>query len=208
MENEAKCLGAVFAGHEGVEIGGGDVIGTALVAAPLDKEAVGQATEHAQEEQGLGLLNATAVIIEGNIQSLVEAAFDAPALAVELEPLAGVEAFGGQTGNERDFLVLAAAALPQEPGGLSGEGKANILGADCGGGDGPVLRLSLVGLPGARLGGGGFIEGGNPLGERLLCFAGWPTGWADFSYTSAGSLPRLRAPRRGPFHPECATHPG
>jgi len=95
VENKAKCLGAVFAGHQGVKIGGGEVIGTALMAAPLDKEAVGQTTEHSQEEQGLGLLNATAVIIEGNIQSLMEPAFDAPALPVELEPPARVQVLRG-----------------------------------------------------------------------------------------------------------------
>ena len=71
-------------GHSFLELGGGDALGALLVAAPLDKEADGEAAEHAQHPDAIVTLDATTVVIVGDIQPLVEAVFDAPTAAIEL----------------------------------------------------------------------------------------------------------------------------
>ena len=75
--------------HQGLEGGGGDVVWTTLLGAPLDKEAVGDAAEHSQDPYSIIALHPAAVIVAGDVQTLVQAAFDAPTLAVEQEPEPG-----------------------------------------------------------------------------------------------------------------------
>ena len=81
----------MFLFHERLKIGRGDVVWTALEMLPADGEAVGQASIHSQDEHGFGILNSTTVVVVGDVQSLMEAAFNAPAEAVKFEPLCGVE---------------------------------------------------------------------------------------------------------------------
>jgi hypothetical protein len=50
----------------------------------------------------------------GNVQTLVQAVFDAAKTRpVELQPLPGVELFGFGTGNEANVFILAALGLAQ-----------------------------------------------------------------------------------------------
>ena len=44
----------VVCGQGGLEIGGGDMVWTSLVSAPLDEEAIAQAQHHSQNQQGIG----------------------------------------------------------------------------------------------------------------------------------------------------------
>ena len=78
-------------GHESLEVGGGDVIGTALAALPFHEETVGDAAINPEDQHGFVGLNAASIIVVRNIQALVQAAFNAPGLTVELEPLGGLE---------------------------------------------------------------------------------------------------------------------
>lgn len=73
-------------GHQGLEGGGGDVLRTTLVSAPLHKEAVGDTAKHPQDPDAIITLHAAPVIVVGNIQALMQAAFDAPSLSVEPQP--------------------------------------------------------------------------------------------------------------------------
>ncbi len=73
-------------GHKGLEVGGGDVVRAGLMSAPLHKEAVGDAAKHPQDPDAVITLDAAPVIVVGNIQALMQAAFDAPSLPVEPQP--------------------------------------------------------------------------------------------------------------------------
>jgi hypothetical protein len=60
------------------------------------------------------MANATTVIVMGNVQTLVQAVFDAAKTRpVKLQPLPGVELFGLGTGDEANVFILAALGLAQ-----------------------------------------------------------------------------------------------
>jgi hypothetical protein len=88
-------------GHPGLEAGRGHVVGTTLLSAPLDKEAVGEAAKHSQDPDSIITLDPAAVVVVGDIQTLVQAAFDAPALAVEAQPEQGRQQGDRSAGDER-----------------------------------------------------------------------------------------------------------
>jgi hypothetical protein len=69
--------------HKGLEIGGGDMVWTTLAGAPLDKKTVGDAAEHAQNPDAIITLHAAPVTVVGDVQTLMQAAFDAPTFPVE-----------------------------------------------------------------------------------------------------------------------------
>jgi hypothetical protein len=56
------------------------------MGAPLHKNAIGDTAKHSQDPDTIITLDAAAVIIVGNVQTLVQATFDTPALAVEQRP--------------------------------------------------------------------------------------------------------------------------
>jgi hypothetical protein len=60
------------------------------------------------------MANSATIIVMGNVQTLVQAVFDAAKTRpVELQPLLGVELFGFGTGNEANVFILAALGLAQ-----------------------------------------------------------------------------------------------
>jgi hypothetical protein len=75
--------------HKGLEVSGGDMVWATLMGPPLDKEAVGDTAKHAQDPDAIITLHAAAVIVVGHVQALMEAAFDAPTLPVEIQPQQG-----------------------------------------------------------------------------------------------------------------------
>ena len=72
--------------HKGLKVGGGDVIWARLMGAPLHKEAIGDAAKHSQDPDAIITLNPAPVIVVGNIQALMQTAFDTPSLPVEQQP--------------------------------------------------------------------------------------------------------------------------
>jgi hypothetical protein len=61
-----------------------------LSAAPVDEQAVAEAAKHADDAHGMGLAHPAEIVEVGDIQALMQAGFDAPGGAIELEPLPGV----------------------------------------------------------------------------------------------------------------------
>jgi len=158
----------MFLGHEGLEVGGGDVIGPGLTLGPFHEEAVGHAAIDAQDQHAFVALDAAAVVVVGDIQPLVKTAFDSPALAVEAQPALGIESFGRGTGDQGHFFVLAAGGLAEQSSGLHRQGKTDVFSRHGSGRDDAVFVTSLVALLGAGLRGCRLRRGENPLGERLL----------------------------------------
>src|SRR6185295_5491090 len=117
-----------------------------------------------------------------NIQPLVKPTLDAPALAVEMQPLSGLEPLRRSTGDQRHFFVFATFGLAQEPRRLMGKGKADILRTNGHSANDPVFRTAFVVLLGASLSRRRFIWGENPLAERQPFFECWPAEWAGSSW--------------------------
>ncbi len=71
-------------GHECLKIGGGDVVWTALRGSPFHEKAVGNATKHAQDQDSVVALNPTPIIVVRDVQPLMQATLDAPALTIQV----------------------------------------------------------------------------------------------------------------------------
>ena len=67
----------VILGHGGLEVGGRQIFRMGLMRAPLHEEAVADAPEQPGHKHGVRMANATTVIVMGNVQTLVQAVFDA-----------------------------------------------------------------------------------------------------------------------------------
>ena len=100
--------------HSGLKVGGGQIFGMGLMRAPLQEEAVADAPEQPGYKHSVRMANAATVVIMGNVQTLVQAVFDAAKTRpVKLQPLLGVELFGLGTGDEANVFILAALGLAQ-----------------------------------------------------------------------------------------------
>ncbi len=85
-QDGAQGTSAVLFGHHPLEIGRGLVFRFALTASPFHKEAVAQAPEHPQDPKAIGTPHAAAIIVVRDIQPLMRAVFNAPAISIEFEP--------------------------------------------------------------------------------------------------------------------------
>ncbi len=168
----------MFFGHQGLEIGRSDVFGTALMLAPFHKQTVGDATEHSENQDAFVALDSAAVVIVGDIQPLMEATFDPPALAVEEQPGQSFESLKRGAGNQSNFFVFSALGLAQQSGGLGGKGKSDVFGCEGSGANDSILLTPFVLLLSASLSWRGLFRGENPLWERRPCFGCWPAEWA------------------------------
>lgn len=168
----------MFFGHQGLEIGSGDVLGATLMLAPFHKQTVGDATEHSKNQDAFVALDPAAVVIVGDIQPLMQATLDSPALAVEEQPWQSLELLRGSAGNQSDFFIFSALGLAQQSGGLRGKGKSDVFGCDSSGANDSILIAPFVLLLSASLSWRGLVRGKNPLGERRPCFGCWPAEWA------------------------------
>src|SRR3974377_1690036 len=109
------------------------------------------------------MANPTTIIVVRNVQTLMQAVFDAAETgAIKLQPLLGIEFCRLGTGNEANIFILAARGLAEQPGRLCGQGKANLLRTDRLGADraAHIAALLLV-LEGALLWGRRLPRGGN-----------------------------------------------
>lgn len=158
------CLTVILA-HGGLEVGGRQKLrmGTGLMGAPLHEEAVAEAPEQAGHKHGVGVANPATIIVMGNVQTLVQAVFDAAKTGpVQLQPFLGIELFGGSAGNEANVFILATLGLAQQAGRLRRQGKTNLLRADRLGPDRAAQVAVLFVLEGAILRGRRLPRGENP----------------------------------------------
>jgi len=87
----------VILAHGGLEVGGRQKLrmGTGLMGAPLHEETVADTPEQTGHKHGVRVANAATIIIMGNVQTLVQAVFDAAkSRPIQLQPFLGVELFG------------------------------------------------------------------------------------------------------------------
>ena len=86
----ADGITMMFGVHGAEKIAGGFVAGLFLPAAPVHEQTVAKAPKHADDAHGMGLAHPAKIVQMGDIQTLMQAGFDAPGGAIELEPLLGV----------------------------------------------------------------------------------------------------------------------
>lgn len=107
-DEEADAAFVVILAEMGLKIGGGSVLGFGELGAPFHEEAVGEAAHEGEDEHDVGMADPTAIVVVGDVEALVKSGFDAPGLAVELEPAGGIELVGFETGDEADLLGFVA----------------------------------------------------------------------------------------------------
>jgi len=112
--------------HNGLEVSGGDVVRAGLIGTPLHEQTVGDAAKHSQSPERIIILHSRTVIIVGYIQTLVQTAFDSPALAIKLQPKLGWKNGGRSAGNQGDLFIFTSLGLAQQARYLAGEGEAHI----------------------------------------------------------------------------------
>lgn len=98
----AKGITMMFGVHGAEEVGGGFVVGLLLAAAPFHKQAVAEAAKEAHHAQGFGPAHPARIIPVGDVQALVQAAFDAPSGPIVSQPAGGVE-FGGRQARHQGY---------------------------------------------------------------------------------------------------------
>ena len=138
--------------HGGEKVGGGFVLGFGLSAAPMHEQAVAEAPEHSHHPHGMGQAHPALIVQVGDIQALVESAFDAPGGAVIFEPLGGIEFRRRQAGHQRDGFGAMVAQVSAQERHLLDAGKVHLFGGGGGGAQGARFKLAFVELPTARQG--------------------------------------------------------
>ena len=138
--------------------------------APLHEETVADAPQQAGHKHGVRMVDPTTIIVLGNVQTLMQAVFDAAKTRpVKLQPLLGIEFFGWGTGNEANVFILAAFGLAEQVSRLRCQGKTNLLRADRLGPDRATDVTALFVLEGAILRGRRLPRGENrPWGRGAV----------------------------------------
>jgi hypothetical protein len=124
----ADSIVMMFGVHGGEKVCGGFVVRFCLEGAPMNTEAVAEATKHADDAHRLGFAHSAKIIEVGDVESLVQATFDAPGGTIVLKPLGGVEFFGQQTGHQRDDFRLVVTQVAAQQGHLLDTGKIDGFG--------------------------------------------------------------------------------
>jgi len=111
---------------------------------PFDEEADGEPAEHGEHPKGIAMAHAAFVFIGADIEALMEAALDAPALAIEVKPFLGVEALDRRAGEQMHRFWLAMADLAAQDRRLRRRGKTDRFGGHFTGFDGAPFVAAFV----------------------------------------------------------------
>ena len=165
--------------HERLKVGRSNLIGPALSGSPFHEEAVGDSAKHAKHPHPIVTLNSAAVVIVGDVQTLVKPALDAPTRPVQVQPSLGLKLGAGRAGDQGHLFIFSPFGLAQEARRLRRHGKADVLRRDSRRADHTVFRSPFVLLLRAGFCERRLLKKENPLGERILSFRCSPVEWAD-----------------------------
>ena len=96
----------------------------------MHEEAYPEAAKHGQDPSSVAMAHAAAILIGADIQTLMQAGFNTPVIALQLLPLLGGQAGRFAAGQQILVVRRFAQALPQDDRALRGGGKAGLLRAD------------------------------------------------------------------------------
>lgn len=107
-------------GEESLAVGFGVGFGFGLVFAPLIQGGVGQAqddtSDGAEHTRGIGVAHAAEVFLHGDVQAMMEPAFNHPITALEPKHALGLELLQGEAADEvNDFVAPFAFAQNTGP---------------------------------------------------------------------------------------------
>ncbi len=128
----------------------------------MNAEAVAEATKHADDAHRLGFAHSAEIIEVGDVESLVEAAFDAPGRTIVLKPLGGAEFSGQETGHQGDDFRLVVAQVAAQQGHRLDTGKIDGFGSGGLGTQHSEFGLAFIYLTLARQAGGCLSRGKIP----------------------------------------------
>lgn len=117
----------MFQAHFFMEIGQGRFGSFGVLRAPVHEEAHADASEHAQDPDGVAMAHTAAILVGTNIQTLVQSSFDAPIITLRVQPLAGRQSLRPATRQQILGLGLVAQTLTQNDRALGRSGKARLL---------------------------------------------------------------------------------
>jgi hypothetical protein len=122
-----KGAAGVFGIHLGLEVGHGGMAAFGVAGSPLYEEAYGEAAEHAQNPDGVGVTHAASVFVGGGVEALMETILDAPVVAGGEQPLGGVHLVGIPTGQPPNGFGLVRPQVAVQLGHLRDMRKAGLL---------------------------------------------------------------------------------
>ena len=108
---ETNAAAVVFVAQKSLEVCGGLVMRRGELGSPFHKETVGQPTHEGKDEHGVGMTDPTAIVVVGDVQTLVKAALDAPGLAVELKPSSTISSLAGAAPRSWSWMSRKISAM-------------------------------------------------------------------------------------------------
>jgi len=152
----AECIATMLGIHRAEKVAGGLVLGLLLPQAPFPKGAVAKAPEHRHQPHRPGPTHPAGVFPMGDVQALVQAAFNAPGGPSVRQPLGGGQFRRWQAAPQSHHFRGVLAQVSAQEGHLLHQGKSHRLRAG-----GPraqhtqfglaLVDLTLAGQGGRRL---------------------------------------------------------
>lgn len=141
----------MFQAHFFVEVGQGSLCPFGVLRAPMQKKAYADAAKHAQDPGGVAMAHPAAILVGADVQTLVQSGFDAPIIALLLQPLAGGQVFGRAAGQQILRVGFVAQALAQNDRALGRCGEGGLLRVNgCRAESADFLAAPILLLPGVR----------------------------------------------------------
>lgn len=128
-----EALGSLACAQEALPVGFGVGLGFGLGLAPVIDGGVAQTEQDppngSQDARGVGIAHAAQILLHGQVQAVMQTAFNDPILAFEPQHPLGLQLFQRQAADEVNGF-LAPLALAQHPGleprDQTGSGKARL----------------------------------------------------------------------------------
>lgn len=138
---------------------------------PFDEEADGEPAKHSEHPYRIAIAHSAFVFIGTYIQSVMQPAFDAPALTIEGEPGMGVETIQRCATDQMDDFRFTMRDLAMQDRRLRCGGETDLFSIDFTGLDGSPFITGFIFFMGLRPERGLAILRARPRGEKPLVAA-------------------------------------
>ena len=168
----------MFGVHSGEKIAGCFMLRFGLAASPVHEEAVAESAKHAHHPHRPGFPDSALIVQVGNVQALMQSAFDAPSGPVISKPLLRVELGWGQTGNQSHCFRPVVTQVAAEQSDLFDAGQIDLFGSSWERTQGPDFELPFVELTRPGQGRRRVLREKKAPAERGRVSQYWPGWWA------------------------------
>lgn len=122
-----------------------------LLRTPFHKQTHSQSAKHSKYPYPIRVAYPTQIVVFGNVQALMQSAFNTPTQTVELEPVHGFESLRLQTAYEPNAFFFPPTALTNQLRRLCRHRKTDRFSAHRTGFYGSTFRTALVAFHGSGL---------------------------------------------------------